>query len=83
MIKVKVKITSNEELMRSGGRKINTSIRFAEKKRESHRLACFCCDRKRAVDVENGELRVEKFKCDRTEYILQLSTIQCCEALFK
>jgi len=32
MIKVKVKIASNEELMRSGGRKINKSIKL--KKRE-------------------------------------------------
>jgi len=34
MIKVKVKIASDEELVRSGGRKINKSN--AEKKRERH-----------------------------------------------
>jgi len=54
MIKVKVKIVSNEELMRSGGRKRNTSIKFTEKKRESHRLALICGGRRRTVDIENG-----------------------------
>jgi len=39
MIKVKVKMASNEELMRSGGRKRNKSIKFAKKKRERRRLA--------------------------------------------
>jgi len=35
MIKVKIEIASNEELMRSGGRKINKSIKFAEKERKA------------------------------------------------
>jgi len=46
MIKVKVKIASNEELMRSGGRKRNKSIKFAEKKREMPRRSIevvVCC----------------------------------------
>jgi len=34
MIKVKIEITSNEEFMRSGGRKRNKSIELAEKKIE-------------------------------------------------
>jgi len=51
---VKIEITSNEELMRSGGRKINKSIKLAKKVREKHRLACFSGGRKRAVDIENG-----------------------------
>jgi len=34
MIKVKIKITSNEELMRSGGSKINKSIIGSLRKRE-------------------------------------------------
>jgi len=34
MIKVKVKIASNEKLMRSGGRKRNTSIKFAGKRQK-------------------------------------------------
>jgi len=36
MIKVKIEIASNEELMRSSGRKSNTSIKLAEKKLLSH-----------------------------------------------
>jgi len=41
MIKVKIEIASNEELIRSGGRKRNKSIKLGKKKRERHRLACF------------------------------------------
>jgi len=54
MIKVKIEIDSNEELMRSGGRMINKSIKLAEKKSERHRLACFSGGRRRTVDIENG-----------------------------
>jgi len=54
MITVKVKIASNEELKRSGGRKRNKGIKFAEEKRERHRLACFCGGRRRAADSANG-----------------------------
>jgi len=53
MIKVKVKLTSFEDLMRSGGRKRNI-IKLAEKKRDRHRLACFSGGRRRTVDIENG-----------------------------
>jgi len=43
MIKVKVKIASNEELMRSGGRKRNISIKlkFAEKREKGIDLRVF------------------------------------------
>jgi len=54
MIKVKVEVASNEELVRSGGRKRNKSIKLSEKKRERHRLACFGDGRMRTVDIENG-----------------------------
>jgi len=54
MIKVKIEIASNEELMRSGGHKRNKSIKLAEKNRERHRLACFSGGRRRTVDKENG-----------------------------
>jgi len=53
MIKVKVEVASNEELVRSGGRKRNKR-RIAEKKRERHRLACFSGGRRRTVDIEDG-----------------------------
>jgi len=36
-----VGIASIEELIRSGGRKRNKSIKLAEKKTKRHRLACF------------------------------------------
>jgi len=38
MIKVKIEIASNEELLRSGGRKRNKSIKLAKKEGERHRL---------------------------------------------
>jgi len=44
----------NDELVRNGGRKINKSIKLAEKKRERHRLACFSGGRRRTLDIENG-----------------------------
>jgi len=47
MIEVKIKIA-----MRSGGRKKNKSIKFAEKKRERHKLACFSGGRRRTVDMK-------------------------------
>jgi len=54
MIKVKVEVASNEELVRSGGCKRNRSIKLAEKKRERHRLACFSGGKSRTVDIEDG-----------------------------
>jgi len=48
-IKVKIEFASNEELTRSGGRKINKSIKLAEKMREMHILACFSGGRRRTV----------------------------------
>jgi len=54
MIKVEIEIASNEELMRSGGRKINKSIKLAEKNRERHRLVCFSGGRRSKVEIENG-----------------------------
>jgi len=67
MIKVKIKITSNEELVRIGGSKRNKSIKLAKEKRERHRLACFSGGR-RTVDIENGLFRMEKFEGDRREF---------------
>jgi len=57
MIKMKIEIASNEELMRSGGRKRNKSIKLAEKKRERHRLACFSGGRRRTVKMVSSEWR--------------------------
>jgi len=59
MIKVKIKIISNEELgneelVMSGGSKRNKSIKLAKKKRERHSLACFSGGRRRTVDIENN-----------------------------
>jgi len=54
MIKVKVEVASNKELVRSGGLKINKSIKLAEKKRERHILAFFSGGRRRTVDNEDG-----------------------------
>jgi len=62
MIKVKVEVASNEELMRSGGHKRNISINLTEKKRERHRLACFSGGRRRKADIEDGYFRMEKFE---------------------
>jgi len=65
---VKIKITSNEELMRIGGTKINKSIKLAKKKRERPRLTCLSNGRRRTVDTENGEFRMEKFEGDSREF---------------
>jgi len=54
MVKVKIKISSNEELVGSGGSKRNKSIELAKKEGERHRLTYFSGCRRRTVDIENG-----------------------------
>jgi len=51
---VKIKISSNEELVGSGGSKRNKSIELAKKKGERHRLTYFSGCGRRTVDIKNG-----------------------------
>ena len=54
MVKVKIKISSDEELVGSGGSKRNKSIELAKKEGERHRLTYFSGGRRRTVDIEDG-----------------------------